>query len=660
MKHFGPIWIATILLVFSVCSGPVLAWDWLSLYPAEIEAFIGLEGISRRHEDGVDSLDYRWDAGLNIDQRGYILDPGIVGFELNLRPHYLWNKYETGEVTEKITGHDLSYMFSMDMLQGTPHPFSYNVFATRGTNINSGSLGSRHENEFESKSATVFWKSTAFPMNLTYEDRYQNQKVLSSRDNVTRATLRRDEQIKTVTVKGRSSKTTLFAEHLTLDDRVPGRDLDYQLDRINLGHNLPWGSGSNLRSRIDYFDRRGFNPNRRANLVESATIQHSDNISSLSSYSFSTITQSYETIAHTGSINLSHLLYSNLATKAYLWGSSQQSDPQDLKRWRAGLSSQYTKNFFGVGFTAGLGYSYQVTDRDSREDLVEIIDESHTVPLNGAVVLNRRFVVTSTIIVTNADGSAVYTDGIDYVIFDLPDDLTQLQAIPGEQIETGDTILVSYQAIALPSQEFSTTNTNYNLGLNLGWMRFSHSYTDMDEKLISGQGESFLNPRRDVRTRLEFRWNMSRFEVLLNADRSFNRFKGFEATAYTYRQSLNWAAFGNTHWNLSAVQSFTESTNLDTDLYSVELSVEWQPLYNLLIRPKLGAWKRFDEGETLSTGKRDDQFITAGIWLRWFYRKVTINMNYVHNQRTTNSFQADTVQSETNEDLIQFNLVRRF
>jgi hypothetical protein len=665
MKHFGLIQIATALLVFSVFSGSVQAWswDWLSLYPPEIEAFTSFDGASRRFMDAgdsVDSLDYQWDVGLDISQQGYILDPGIVRFKFDLRPYYLWSKYDSVNTTEKITGNNLSYMFRVDMLQGTPGPFWYSVDAARGTNINSGSLGSRYESEFENQSATVYWKNPAFPTHLSFQDRSLFQKVLQTRNNVSSAYIRRDERVKTVTLKGHSSKTTLFAEHLVLDDRVPGRDLDYELDRINLGHNLPWGSNSNLRSRFDYYDRKGFNANRRINLIESATIQHARNISSFSNYSLTSISQNYETIAHDASFNTSHMLYNNLATRGYLWGSSQTSDPQDVKRWRGGLSTQYTKNFFGAAFTAGLGYSYQVTDRDTREDIIEVINEPNTVPLNGAVVLNRRFVITSTIIVTSADGSVVYTEGIDYVVFDLPEDLTQVQAIPGEQIAVGDTILVSYQAIALPSQEYSTTNTNYNLGLNLGWLRFKHSYTDMDEKLISGQGDSFLNPRRDVRTKLEFRWDISRFEVLLSADRNYTRYDTYEATAFTYREQVNWATSGNTRWNLSAVQSITESTTLNTDMYSVELSVDWQPRYNLLIRPKLGMWRRYDEGEALSTGKRDDEFITAGVWLRWFYRKVTFNMNYVHNQRMTDTYRADAVPSETNEDLIFFNLIRKF
>lgn len=663
MKHARLIWVVALSLVLLSISGPAYAWGswgWFTLAPTRIEAYTGFDGYYKRYLDDGDSLDYQWDVGIEIDQQGYILDPRIFGFSFNISPGYFKGYYETGGRSGTQKGNDLSYLIQGDFLNGANKPLSFNATALRATNFNSGSFGSRYDSEVKSESVMASWHNPAFPMTLAYEDRYLKQTFLSGRVGESGPTTRRDERTRALTLSGRSSKTSLVAEHLTLDDNIPGRNLDYQRDRVNLRHTLPWGKGSSLNSFFLYDDRRGFNTNRRIRLDERATIQHTRNISSRSRYSFSVINRNYETIVNNGSFAVSHLLYSNLVTTADLWASSQRSDPQDITRWRGGLSTRYNKTILGAGVSAGLGYSYQVTDRDTRDLLTEVVDVSYVVPLDGAIILRRRFVITATIIVTNADGSLVYTNGIDYAMLSLPEDLTQLQIIPGGQIETGDTILVSYQAIALPSLKYSTTNTNYQLGLNLGWMQFSHSYTDMDENLISGQGDSFLNPRRDVRTRLEFRWKWSDVDVLMSANRNFNRIKNFEATNFVYRQSLNWSAFGRTFWNLSAVQSFTASSTLDTNLYSLELSVNWRPMVNLSIRPSLSLWKREDEGEALSTNKRDDQYITAGFWLNWRYRKITFNMSYFHNQRVTDTYRETSSKSETKEDRLVVNLTRRF
>jgi hypothetical protein len=120
-----------------------------------------------------------------------------------------------------------------------------------------------------------------------------------------------------------------------------------------------------------------------------------------------------------------------------------------------GLESHYNKrDLFGLGFNAGLGLSYQETDRVSSLGLTEVVDESHIVRLGGAIILNRRFVIIPTIIVTDVDSLLVYVEGLDYIVFPVAGDLTQVQILPGGRIENGATILVSYKAQALPSMKF--------------------------------------------------------------------------------------------------------------------------------------------------------------------------------------------------------------
>lgn len=663
MKHPGLMWKVALLLVSTCVSSPIYAWswDWLSLNPTKIEAFLRAEGKYQRFDDGRDTRDYQWETGVLIDQRGYIFHPDITNFSLVLEPTYNWGRFQSNARKQDIDGNYLSYLFEVDVFRGTPGPFRYGIFARRSSNNNNVSLGGRYETDVEDKRATMYWKSTAFPMKLTFADRLFEQTYLRSGDISGIPTTRRDEHIQRLTLRGRSSKTKLFAEHLDMDNRLPGRDLDYTLDRLNLNHFLAWGSGSRLDSRFNFYDRNGFNANRRIELDEAARIQHKENVTSLSHYKFSTITQTYKTILNRGDFALTHWLYQNLATTAMVFGETQNSDPQDLTRWNVRLSSRYNKNLFGVGVIAGLGYYYQETDRDSRGDLIEVIDESHVVPLGGAVVLKRRFIVTPSIVVTNADGSLVYVNGVDYTVFNLPEDLTQVQAIPGGRIEIDHTILVSYQAIALPSQKWSSTNIAYNLGLNLGWVNFSHSYSELDEKLLSGMGESFLNPHKLVRTNIGFRWNLSDFELRLSANRRYDRYRDFENTIYTFRQNLKWASFETMTWDLNVVQSFTESTARNTDLYSLDLTMNWQPRANLSIRPRLGAWKRNDEFlQVIGEDKRSDVFITAGFTLRWWYRKVTFHMNYFHNQRDLNTYRGPSGDTNSVEDILWFNLTRSF
>ena len=70
---------------------------------------------------------------------------------------------------------------------------------------------------------------------------------------------------------------------------------------------------------------------------------------------------------------LTHQLYKNLTTRGHVNLNAKHSDNVDENRWRTGLETQYHKqDLFGASVNAGLGASYQVTDRDSNLGLVEV------------------------------------------------------------------------------------------------------------------------------------------------------------------------------------------------------------------------------------------------------------------------------------------------
>ncbi len=650
MKQPGHTWIIIALTMLAVTSGNARAAGWLTFYPTDIEAVARFYSVDRRSNNNH-SLDTEWRAGIRISKEGYSLDPGIARFLLKIEPLYAWGKFDSTTLVEDRNINFLSYLFQLNLLNGTPGPFAFDLSVMRNSNLNTGSLGSRYDNQIENRSATFRWKNAAFPMRLIYAERSLIQDFVSGLSN---SRSERDEQLKLLTLRGRSSKLDLLVERQSMDDRVLTRNNDFDVDRAYVMHRFPWGDGSQLRSRVNYYDRTGFNANKRLTINETTRIQHTDDVFSRSTYRYYSVTQDIKTIEHNGEFELVHQLYNNLTSTARAYGRSRSSDTLDETRWRTGLETQYRKrNLFGIGVNGGLGFYYQRTNRNSNMGLAEVIDEPGTASLSGVILLKRRFVILPTIIVTDADGVLVYTEGIDYIALELPEDLTQLQIIPGGRIESGDTVLVSYKAQVLPSQEFSTTYTQYNFGINLGWVRLSHYDRKSDDKLLSGAGESFLKDNRNTVTNLEFNWKMRSFNTTVAAERRFYQVGNFKSTAYTFRQLLSWKASNRLLLNLNMVESFTNTTTLNTDLYNLQLTLDWQPLIGLSVRPTLGAWKRLDKGNTLPGGSRDDTFITAGFTLRWLYRKVSMDLGYHHNRRTTNA-------DQTVENRVMFNLRRRF
>lgn len=652
-------WLLFLLIMLWTGSLNAQFGENIVLYPTELDAIVKFDGTNRRN--GTNSRETEWEAGLRIGQIGYVLDPEIAWFLIDIEPVYTWSEFDSSVTRQENDGELLNYLFQTNLLRGTPGPVGVNLSAQRSSNLNTGSLGSRYDTVIDTKNATLQWKNPAFPMSLTYEERSLDEEFRSSLNS---SVTERDEILESLILKGRSSKLSVHLEQASLDDKIITRDQDYELDRANLSHNLHWGRNSQLQSLINYYDRTGFNANERLTVDETARIQHLDNLYSHTSYHYQSITQTIENKEHGGDFELHHRLYNNLNTTAHVNINTRDSDNVDEDRWRFGLETQYNKsNLLGANVRAGLGATYQETDRISHLGFVDVIDESHVVPLTGAVILDRRFIITGSIIVTDSSGTIVYDEGMDYTVLSLSGDLTQIQVIPGVRIDTGDTILVSYNAQQLPSQEFSTTFTNYNFSIDYDWVRFSHSDSKSDDKLISGASESFLQSTRNTLTDLEFHFKLAGIDTLVGAERRFTLSGGFESTSYTYRQLFSWTTFENTRsrgilWNLNATQSFTEQESLDTDLYRIDLTANWQPRPSLTIRPTISAWKRHDEGSVITGGRLDDEFISAGIRARWRYRKVDLELNYHHDRRTVDRSQNNGL-TETIDDRLMFTFRRR-
>lgn len=644
-------------MVFGVFEVNASWLENLTLYPTKVDAVISYERTDNDSsgDKNHSSRETQSEAGARISQQGHVLDPGIAWFLLNFEPTYTRDEFDSDTLTEDSSGDILNYLFQLGLLRDTPDPFSYDLTAQRISNNTSGSLGSLYDNVIDSKQVAVNWKTKAFPMSFIYKEEILEQDFRTIDSNLVS---KRDEVLQTWSITGRSSKLNLRLQHKTLDDRITTRNNDHQLDQAILNHQLPWGRDSELRSRFDFYDRTGFNANERLTVEEIARIRHTDNLFSRSSLRFNSVTQSIKTEEKFAKFELNHQLYSNLTSTASMNVKSRESENLDEQSKYIDLDSRYQKqNFYGALVNAGLGVGYKETDRESSVGLISIADESHVTTLSGTFTLNNRFILSASIIVISDDGTLVYVEGIDYEVNSLSGDLTEILTIPGSRINEGDTLLVSYQASALPSQEFSTTQTRYNLGFDLGWFQFSHMDRRSDDTLKSGADESFLNDSRNTVTNLLFRWKVKGNDFRVGAERRYILAGGFDSTIYTYQQSLSWLYSSKTQLNLTATEAFTEQELRDTDLYSLDLSLDLKPYPGMTVRPTLGYWKRQDK-DGLTAVKRDDEFISAGFRLHWKYRKVDMNFSYFHNQRDINIEPDSKVRSE--EDRVMFKLTRRF
>jgi hypothetical protein len=625
------------------------AQEWLRLDPTDWEVFVDFDGRWRRNENSQSTRDREVETGVRIRQSGYSLDRQIATFSLELEPRFLRGDFESPGISQTRDGEFVNYSGDVSVFHGTPFPFSFAAHASRVSGTIDGSLGSRSDFTSENRRLAVTYKNRAFPSTLEYLERLVDQTFQPGFGAVAS---QRDDILRTVRLKGRSSKMNAALEQSWFDDRVVTTDRDYQSTRANVNHRFNWGKGSTLHSRVDYFTRSGFQGYDKLDIAETARIRHTDSLTSSTAYRFQALSQQLDTIEHQGEFVLTHRLYRNLTTSLRAKGARVDSDAFNEDEYEGGLDLNYTKKiFWGGRFGAAAGAAYRLTDRDSTGALLDVVDESHVVPATLDVILDQRFVDRTTVVVTDGAGVIVFVEGVDYDLVAIADDFTEIRAIPGGQINASDTILVSYRFESLPSVRFATVPYHYSVSLDFDWIRLFHRFSASEESLIAGQGESLLIDRRNRSTGVELRWARPPARATLTAEQRFSKSGAFETDSLNFGQSFAYTLSPTARLTFTASQIFSTSAGRDTNLYNANVSVRWRPYRNLSIRPHLSAWVREDEGSAITGGRREEQFFSGGFELRWTWRKIEVSLRYEHIRRQ------GTI-TDTDEDRVMLRLVR--
>lgn len=161
-----------------------------------------------------------------------------------------------------------------------------------------------------------------------------------------------------------------------------------------------------------------------------------------------------------------------------------------------------------VGFgTLGLTASVRQerTDQESSANTVQVFDEP--VILNGTtpVDLANEFVVSTSVVVTNAAGTQVFVENVDYRLI-VVGSITSIQRLIDGNIFDGQTVFVDYEYRTSGTAKFDTFSPG--LSASLDFMKFFHAqvrYDLRDSRIISGQLTTPINDH-------------DRFEVVIGAD----------------------------------------------------------------------------------------------------------------------------------------------
>jgi hypothetical protein len=473
---------------------------------------------------------------------------------------------------------------------------------------------------------------------------------------------------RTLSAKGESTKLSLLLERRELDDKVPDRDNDFTIDRFYARHRFLWGRGSELTSRLEYWDRRGFNAYTRTEWSQIFDIYHAPSLASTATYRFRTVGNRTSTDLFSAIYRLEHRLYRNLTTSGGLVYDRRKSPNLLETREQVELKLAYQKSeLWGAGVGLFLGGNYGRIDRDSERGVLEVVDEPQVVPISGQVFLGNTFIIGSTIVVTSADSAIVYEADVDYDVIPLGSGITQLSVLPQGRIEVGQTILVSYTAAILPSVEFDRISRTSSF--SIGFRGFSLNYQDdaVRNDVISGAAASLYDTRNRT-VRLAYSREISRLSINLSAERRYILLANNESTTNSANQNFSLRISPRANIGLNLNQSFTETSTQTAltleplrekvDAYSGNLHLNWRPMAGLVINPVITAYKRELNRGRNTVETSDDSILSASLRINWIFRKLSMNLIYTHNDRTYSGSAFAT--NETVEDTIQFNMRRRF
>jgi hypothetical protein len=227
--------------------------------------------------------------------------------------------------------------------------------------------------------------------------------------------------------------------------------------------------------------------------------------------------------------------------------------------------------------------------------------------------------------------------------------------IPGGRLESGLRILVSYLAEALPSSQYSTLNARMGFNISYRGFQFTYSSSKTDYKLKYGPADRFLDDRSESSAIIRYQHNFSKADVSIGLERRSYQAGSFKNTSLGFSQGLSYAVNPRTSIDLHMSELSAKYSDTSRErVYQLRLSLTWRSNLGVILKPQLGLWQRKQTGE-LDGLENDltDQFLSAGINVRWVYNRLNFELDLLHNARDANG-------SKNQYDSVHFNLRRRF
>ena len=318
----------------------------------------------------------------------------------------------------------------------------------------------------QSQGGTFSYRNNVFPITFSYDqNKWDSREILTGNQftynqknftgRVNKAFGKRDRNDLLYTHNDYTSNEYNIYNIRNVSDNIQLQD----------GFFLDSSRRSQYNSTILGTNQRGTDSLTQLRVNESMFLRLPYRLTFNTNYSYSYLLEQPEKLQENNvSVLLGHQLYESLHSGLlYEYNNSLETSYHEEYN-KVGLELNYTKKTFAKGLL-NIQYSYNLEfeNMKSAGEVLSVVNEEYSI--TDMVTLKRPYVNPATIQIKDATSTVIYQLNLDYVVTTVGD-MTQIQRIPGGQIQNNSNIFVSYSA-SQPG------NYSYNLNMN----NFSINYS---------------------------------------------------------------------------------------------------------------------------------------------------------------------------------------
>ncbi|MBL4901228.1 MAG: hypothetical protein JKY62_01080 [Desulfocapsa sp.] len=515
---------------------------------------------------------HKFKERIGFKTDGWLYHPALMQYTLIIEPEWSQakEKMEPGEEAG-VDSFSPDYFVTATFLD--PKPYTFDIFASRQDMPVWAAFAGNTESIVDSYGTTVRLKYETLPTTFGYSHIETDQTGFytsqSSRDDLHLSS--RHE-----TGKSETSLSSTYSDDMRNTQGSTTQIKTFNNNLLNTYH-ITEDNRVNLSSTLTYRTQDTGNfDTQTLYLREHLNWWHRDNLQSNYSFSHNRL-QSGESDSDKTAIEarLTHLFYENLTTNigssAYLYNySGGKENAVD-----SFLDFTYRRPFsWGtLDLTASWGYEY--TDRSGfTNPFVLVTDEAHTLSLTEETYLDNYNVDIDTIIVSNALGTIVYIENIDYSV-DVINDFTRISRLPFGSIQNGQTVMINYRYLRDGEYDDTLFTETYGMSFNLWYdWYFSYNYLRANQSIISGQAP--LKQIDDTIQRTQMRYNNGWFDTTLIYEDN-NRLSDLAFTKWEIQQMLRYRPQWRLYLTLSGYFSQTDYTDREElkEVYGGVTTFDW-------------------------------------------------------------------------------------